>query len=150
MQSSIRRLPAGDFDALLVVSSKSSEAVASELSAAGIDLQTVGHVPISGADVEYDGPMWVTDPVVPDDLTGLSMRLSRAFGALGEANAWLLVENLNVFLMYADQERVFRFFDHLTTSARDHNITGLYTLVADALPEDTYDRLHVSVDTELG
>jgi len=109
----------------------------------------VGHIPISGAETEYDGPMWVSDPIVPDDLTGLSMRLSRAFASLGDRDAWLLVENLNVFLMDAAHGRVCRFFDHLTASADDHGITGIYTLDADAVEDDIYDRLRVSVDTEL-
>ena len=149
MDRPIRRLAAIAEGPLLVVSSKSPSEVAAELSAGGADLSTAAHIPISGAEVNYDGPMWVCDPIVPDDLTGLSMRLSRAFASLADGDACLVVENLNVFLMYAAEDRVFRFFDHVTTNARDHGITGVYTLVADAVAEDTTARLRASVDTEL-
>lgn len=150
MDRPIRRVAAMATGPLLVVSSKSPAAVATELSAAGVDLSAVGHIPISGADLSYDGPMWVCDPIVPDDLTGLSMRLSRAFASLADGDALLVVDNLNVFLMYAAEDRVFRFFDHVTASARDHGITGVYTLAADAVSADTSERLRASVDTKLG
>jgi archaellum biogenesis ATPase FlaH len=106
-------------------------------------------VPISGAEIQYDGPMWTCDPVVPDDLTGLSMRLSGAFEAIDDNDAWLFVENLNVFLMYASEDRVIRFIDHITGLASDHGITGLYTVARDAISDETYDRIRVTVDDEL-
>lgn len=148
MQSPVTHLPADASRNLIVVSSKSSEAVAEQLADAGAELDTVAHIPISGGEVTYDGPMYTCDPLVPDDLTGLSMRLSRAFGALG-SGGYLLVENLNVFLMYASESRVVRFVDHLTGMAGGHGITGIYTLVGDTVSEETYDRLRVSVDAEV-
>ena len=147
MQSPVAQLPAEVTGHLVVVSSKQPASVADRLTGAGVDLDTVVHIPISGAETEYDGPMWTCDPLVPDDLTGLSMRLSRAFEALG--GGYLLVENLNVFLMYAAEERVVRFLDHLTGLAEDNDVTGIYTLVGDALAEETYDQLRLSVDTEV-
>ena len=148
MQSPVTYLPADAFRNLIVVSSEPSAAVADRLADAGADLDAVVHVPISGAETAYDGPMWTCDPLVPDDLTGLSMRLSRAFEALGD-DGYLLVENLNVFLMYAAESRVVRFLDHVTELADDHDITGIYTLVGDAVTEEMYDRFRLSVDTEV-
>ncbi|MDS0283236.1 DUF7504 family protein [Haloarcula onubensis] len=148
MQSPVAHLPADATRNLIVVSSEPPAAVADRLADAGADLDAVAHIPISGAETEYDGPMWTCDALVPDDLTGLSMRLSRAFEALG-AGGYLLVENLNVFLMYAAQARVVRFLDHLTGLAEDHDITGIYTLVGDAVADETYDRLRLSVDTDV-
>jgi len=146
MQSPVVNLPPDAMRNLIVVSSKQSGAVADRLDDAGADLDAVAHIPISGAETAYDGPMWTCDPLVPDDLTGLSMRLSRAFEALGEGG-YLLMENLNVFVMYAAEDRVVRFLDHLTGLATDHGITGIYTLVGDAVEEATYDSLRNSVDT---
>lgn len=149
LQSPVELLPPAASRNLIVVSSEASATIADQLSAVGTDLGTVAHVPISGAETSYDGPMWTCDPLVPDDLTGLSMRLSRAFAALGDAGGYLLVENLNVFLLYAAQARVIRFLDHLTGLASDHGITGIYALVGDAVDSETYDRLRLSVDTEI-
>lgn len=148
MQSPIAHLPADATQNVIVVSSKPSTAVADRLADEGAKLPAVAHIPISGAKTEYEGPMWTCDPLVPDDLTGLSMRLSRAFEALGESG-YLVVENLNVFLMYAATDRVVRFVDHLTELAEDHDVTGIYTLVGDAVGEETCDRLRLSVDTEV-
>lgn len=148
MQSPVDYLPPEASRDVIVVSSKPSGAVADWLADADAQLDAVAHIPISGAETAYDGPMWTCDPLVPDDLTGLSMRLSRAFEALGPGG-YLLVENLNVFLMYASEERVTRFIDHITGLAGDHDITGIYTLVGDAVPDETADRLRVSVDSEV-
>lgn len=144
MSSPIGLLPASAYDGLIVVSSKAPADVARLVAGAGGDPSRVGHIPISGAEVSYEGPMWTSDPLVPDDLTGLSMRLSRAFESLGEG--WLLVDNLNVFLLYADENRVVRFFDHVTGLAADRGITGVYNVVPDAISAETYDRLRHSVD----
>lgn len=146
MQSPLDQLPTSACRNLIVVSSESPTNVAERLTARGIDRQAVAHIPISGADHEYDGPMWTCDPLVPDDLTGLSMRLSRAFDALGDGGGTLLVENLNVFLLYADESRVVRFVDHVTGLAADHAITGVYAVVGDAVDGETYERITHSVD----
>ena len=147
MGSPLASLPRSAYDGLVVVSSKSPSTVASAVERAGGNPSTVGHIPISGAEYDYAGPMHVCDPLVPDDLTGLSMRLSRAFESMD--GGWLLVENLNVFLLYAAEERVVRFFDHLTALAADHGVTGVYSLTSDAVPAELYDRLCLSVDDAL-
>jgi len=148
MQSPVEYLPAEASRDVIVVSSKPSATVAHWLADVDAQLDAVAHVPISGAETTYDGPMWTCDPLVPDDLTGLSMRLSKAFEALG-TGGYLLVANLNVFFMYASEERVTRFIDHITGLAGDHDITGIYTLVGDAVADGTTDRLRVSVDSEV-
>lgn len=147
MASPFGYLPAGASRGLIVVSSEPPAAVADRLESVDVELDATAHIPISGAETDYDGPMWTCDPLVPDDLTGLSMRLSRAFEALG--GGYLLMENLNVFLMYASEERVVRFLDHLTGLAEDHGVTGIYTLDRDSVAADTYDRLRLGFDTEL-
>jgi len=149
MQSPLTLLPPDARRNLIVVSSEPPTNIAETVTAVVDDLDTVAHVPISGSETEYSGPMWTCDPLVPDDLTGLSMRLSRAFEALGQAEGYLLVENLSVFLLYAAHARVIRFLDHVTGLAEDHGITGVYGLVGDAVDEETYDRLRLTVDTEI-
>lgn len=144
MRSPITGLPKSAYDGLIVVSSKSPGDVARLVEQAGGDPSRVGHIPISGAEYSYNGPMWTSQPLVPDDLTGLSMRLSRAFEALGDG--WLLVDNLNVFLLYASEDRVIRFFDHVTGLAAESSITGVYSVVPDAISAETYDRLRHCVD----
>jgi hypothetical protein len=149
MQSPIRELPPVAYENLLIVSTSAPSEVADSLATAGADLSSVGQIPISGSESEYDGDMWVCDPLVPDDLTGLSMRLSRAYDALDDGRGWILFDNLNVFLMYADTDRVVRFLDHATAQARDHDLCGVYGLVRDAVEDNTYARLRQCTDTEL-
>jgi len=149
MQSAIAHLPAEASRNLIVVSSKQPAAVADRLADAGVDLDAVAQIPISGSETEYEGPMATCDSLVPDDLTGLSMRLSRAFEALGDGGGTLLVENLNVFLLYADESRVVRFLDHVTGLAADHGISGVYAVVGDAVDEETYNRIAASVDSAI-
>jgi len=148
MGSPLVQLPSTAYDPLIVVSSDSPADVAERVTDAGADLGTVGHIPISGSEIAYEGRMWVCDPLVPDDLTGLSMRLSRAFEALGGRGGWLLVTNLNVFLLYAAENRVIRFLDYITELAAEHGITGVYALVEDAVDPSARDRLRLSVDAE--
>ncbi|WP_324758061.1 DUF7504 family protein [Haloarcula sp. GH36] len=149
MQSPIRELPPTAYENLLVVSASAPEEVAETLDTAGVALTSVGHIPISGSETAYQGEMGVCEPFVPDDLTGLSMRLSRAFEALEDGLGWVVFDNLNVFLMYAAEERVVRFFDHTTTQARKHGICGSYGVVRDAVDDSTYARLRRCVDTEI-
>lgn len=148
MSSPLGLVPSAAYDGLIVVSSKTPSDVARLVTEAGGDPSRVGHIPISGAEISYGGPMWTAKPLVPDDLTGLSMCLSRAFESL--SGGWLLVDNLNVFLLYASEDRVVRFFDHVTGLAADHGITGVYDVVPDAVSAEAYDRLRHSVDEVYG
>lgn len=146
MQSPIPELPPSAYNDLLVVSSADPVDVESKLDLAGADLQNVGQIPISGAEIEYDGPMKTCDPIVPDDLTGLSMRLSQILESLGSRQGWLLIDNLNVFLLYASDDRVVRFLDHTMRSVAENDVHGIYTLVRDALDDQVYARLEQSSD----
>lgn len=149
MQTPLWHLPPSAYDNLLVVSSTAPADVAEQLHRAGADLHAVGQIPVSGSEVEYDGPMWTCQRVVPDDLTGLSMRLSRAMTGLDGDRGWLLFDSLNVFLMYASEERVVRFFDHVASQTRQRDVRGVYALVRDALDDQTDARLCRCVDVEI-
>lgn len=148
MESLFRRLPRSAYDRLLVVSSKHPSVVADRLDGVGADLRSVGQIPVTGTESDYDGPMWTSQPVVPDDLTGLSMRLSRAMEGL-DSGGWLLFDALNVFLMYASEDRVVRFHDYTAGQASERDVRGVYTIVRAAVDDGTYEALCRCTDAEI-
>jgi ABC-type nitrate/sulfonate/bicarbonate transport system substrate-binding protein len=146
--SAFQHLPPGA-DNLLVVSSTEPREVAEPLEAAGIDLTKVGMVPVSGSAVAYDGPLTVSEPVVPDDLTGLSIRFTEALSALESGRGWVVLEGLNVLLLYADEQRTVRFLDHVAATAGDRDLRTLFCVARDAMEERTYENLRRRVDAEI-
>lgn len=146
MQQPFSLLPTGTAGNLLVVSSQAPATVEQALRDRGIDPATAGLIPISGSEIEYDGPLWTSAPVVPDDLTGLSMRFTRALDALEPGHGWVLFDSLNALAMYAREDRVCRCFDHLVEKARERELRGVYTIVADALDDETTRSFERSVD----
>jgi len=149
MQRPFSLLPTSLSGNLLIVSSKAPATVERALRDRGIDPATAGLVPITGSEVEYGGALWTSDPVVPDDLTGLSMRFTSALDALEPGHGWVLFESLNALAMYAQTDRVCRCFDHLAERTRDRNLRGIYAVVADALDEEAYNSFERSVDRTL-
>lgn len=146
MQQPLQLLPPSISGNLLIVSSDSPAAIEQTLRERGIDLATVGLIPVAGSDIEYDGPLWTSEPVVPDDLTGLSMRFTSALDALEPGHGWVLFDALNALTMYAQSDRVCRFFDHITAKTRDRDLRGIYTVTADAIESETYRSFERSVD----
>lgn len=149
MQQPLSLLPSTVTGNVLIVSSKSPAEVEQRLRDRGIDLSTVGLIPIAGSEIAYDGPLWTCDPVVPDDLTGLSMRFTRALDALEPGHGWVLFDALNALVMYADRERVCRFFEHVTTKSGDRDIRGIYAAATDALDDEVHNSFSRSVDRVL-
>jgi hypothetical protein len=147
--TAFQHLPPRATDNLLIVSSARPDEVASTLEGMGVSLSNVGMIPVSGAAVEYDGPMAVSDPIVPDDLTGLSMRYAEGLDALQPGRGWVVFDRLNVLLLYAEEERVLRFLDHVAVSARDRELRSLFCVVRDAVDDRTYAKLKRRVDTEI-
>lgn len=133
----------------MIVSSAGPADIAETLEGMGVALSNGGVIPISGAAVEYDGPMTVADPIVPDDLTGLSMRYTEGLDALQSGRDWIVFDRLNVLLLYADEERVMRFLDHVAGTARDRELRSLFCVVRDAVEDTTYAALKRRVDTEI-
>lgn len=147
--STLEHLPPGATENLLVISSDAPSEIANTLEGMGADLGNVGMIPVSGSEVVYDGPMHVSERVVPDDLTGLSMRFTEALDALQPGRGWIVFDRLNVFLLYADEERVLRFLDHVAATARDEQLRGLFCVVRGALEEQAYAKLRRRVDREI-
>ncbi|NHN59693.1 MULTISPECIES: hypothetical protein [Halorussus] len=145
----VAALPERAFENLLVVSARDHpNRLQTRIEGAGHDPAAVGAVPVLPAAEEYDGALWTTDPVDPDDLTGLAMRLSDAMRHVEPGTGWVLADALGVLLVYADDSRVCRFFQTLTTRGRARDVRGVYCVNPDAVADETYERLRAMCDAE--
>lgn len=143
------RLPPAAYENLLVVSSARPADVERRVRELDADPSSVGLIPVSASPVEYDGDVWATEAIAPDDLTGLSMRLSRAMDALAPGHGWLLVDSVDVFLLYADEDRVFPFLDHVAGQAAERDVRGVYAVARDAVDDRAFSNLRRAVDREV-
>ncbi|RXK49037.1 DUF7504 family protein [Halorientalis pallida] len=150
MESALSVPPAGAFDNLLLVSPNSPRQVEAELRDRGVDVSNVGLIPISGSEHGYEGPLWTTDTISPSDLTGLSMAFTRSLQHLTRGHGWVLFENLNVLLLYADEQQVYRLVDHLIQKTRARDVSAAYAVVEGAIGERTFARLRNRFDTVRG
>lgn len=146
--SPLRALPAAAFENLLVVSIRSPKRVERVVRECSGDPRTVGVVPVSGSESSYDGPLWTTDRVSPSDLTGISMRFSAGLEHVRE-DGWVVVDNLSTMLMYAPEERLHRFVDHLVKATRGSNARGVYAAVAEAVTPETRERFEEPCDRSI-
>lgn len=142
-------LPERAFDNLLVVAVRDHPKKLQRcLERAGHDPANVGVVPVVPAAREYSGDLWTTDPVSPDDLTGIGMRFSDAIEHVEPSTGWVLVDALGVLLMYAEESKVCRFFQTLTNRVRAREVNGAYFVDPAAFPEETYEQLRGMCDAE--
>lgn len=138
MGSPLSKLPEEAFENLLVVSATASpKKVESLVERRGADPETVGVIPVTGSPIEYDGPLWTTDSVDPSDLTGISIRFSNALQHV-TADGWVVFDSVNVFLMYGQEEKVYRLLDSVIGSVRAKEAQGAYCMVRDAMTDETY------------
>lgn len=147
-QRPLRLLPPAAYENLLVLSSDSPGEVAQTLADLGVDVGRVGHVPISSTEFDHDGPLWTADAVAPDDLTGLSIAYTEALNALGPGRGWILVDSLDVLLLFNEEPRLVSFLDHVTQRAREKDLRGVYALVPEAVDDATRSTLRRSVDRD--
>ncbi|USZ68367.1 hypothetical protein NGM10_01180 [Halorussus salilacus] len=152
MGSPLAHLPDEAFENLLVVSAKASPAkVESLVERRGGDPEKVGVIPVTGSQVEYDGPLWTADSVDPSDLTGISIRLSTALRYVMRGG-WVVFDSLNVLLMYGREDRVYRLVDSVVSNVRAKDACGAYCVVREAVTDETYsrfrDRCDVAVSVE--
>ncbi|MFP4188671.1 MAG: hypothetical protein ACLFR5_04585 [Halobacteriales archaeon] len=148
MDDPLRHLPPEAFERLLVVSTRGDPArVERSVREAGADPSNVTVVPVSGSAIRYKGPLHVAGRVAPSDMTGVGVRFTEALRGF-DGPAWVVVDNFNVFLMYADQKRVYRFMDSLLGKARESGARGLYCTVRGALTDTTYQTFRNLFDTE--
>jgi hypothetical protein len=149
MGSPLSSLPPGAYRNLLVVSTKSPGHVEGRLAELGVSAANVGLIPLAGSEYEYDGALWTTDAIRPNDPTGLSVAVTSAMEHLAPGAGWLLVEDLNVLAMYVEEETVCRLLSHLAKQARKRNVRGVYGVVRSAISEETYGNYRQAVDAEL-
>jgi hypothetical protein len=142
-------LPDRAYDNLLVVAARDHPSkLEARLERRGRAPNTVGVVPVVPAAGEYEGDLWTTDPVAPDDLTGIGMRFSDAVQHVESGTGWVLIDALGVLLMYSEEARVCRFFQTLTNRVRSKQVHGAYCVNPNAIAEETYERLRAMCDAE--
>lgn len=147
MGSPLAALPDRAFENLLVVSATATpRKVESLIERRGGDPEKVGVVPVTESPSDYDGPLWTTDPVGPSDLTGISMRLSRALEYVTR-DGWVVFDSLNVLLMYGREDAVYRLLDSVVPVVRDREARGAYFVVRRAVTDETYERFRSLFDT---
>lgn len=149
MQSPLIELPTAAYGNLLVVSTKSPAHVEQRLVELDIPVQNVGLIPLAGSDHQYDGPLWTSGTVRPNDPTGLSIAVTNAMEKLTPGTGWFLLEDLNVLSMYIDEETVNQLISHLSGGARNRNVRGVYGVVRSAVGDETYGNYRQAVDSEL-
>lgn len=142
-------LPERAYDNLLVVATRDHPSkLETRLERRGRDPSTVGVVPVVPAADEYAGDLWTTDPVAPDDLTGIGMHFSDAMRHVRSHDGWVLIDALGVLLMYSEESRVCRFFQTLTNRVRAKEVHGAYCVNPNAIATETYERLRAMCDAE--
>lgn len=147
--SPLLELPDRAYDNLLVIAAGDHpNRIEQQLVRGGYDPANVGVVPVVPAARKYDGDLWTTDPVRPDDLTGLGMRFSDAIRHVESGSGWVFLDALGVLLMYSEETRVCRFFQTLTNRVRAHDARGVYCITPDAIPHETCERLRSMCDAD--
>lgn len=146
----IDQLPDAAFENLLVVSLGTSPTRVEEaVREAGHEPRKVGVVPVSGTELSYDGPMWTSDRVGPNDLTGISIRVGQGLEYVKPGEGWVVFDSLTVLLMYNETDRVYRLLNSLASNVRERNAHGVFTIVRDATSDDTYAKFRNLFDREM-
>ncbi|WP_267639641.1 DUF7504 family protein [Haloarchaeobius amylolyticus] len=150
LRSPLTLLPGSAFENLLVVSTTRSPAKVEQLvRERGGDPNRVGVVPVSGSPVDYDGPMWTASVVHPNDLSGIDQRFARGMNYVKPGEGWVVFDNVNVLLMYAELSGVYQLVESAAARTRDRRASGAFALVRDAVGDSTYERFREIFDTEL-
>jgi hypothetical protein len=149
MSTGIDDLPDEACRNLLIVSPWAPSRVETVLRDRNIPVEGCGLIPVSGSPVRYDGDLWSTEPVSPSDLTGLSMRYTEAMRHVEPGRGWVLIDNAQVLLMYADASRVCRLLDRLTAQASERDVTGVLSVDRGAIRTETLSKLRTVVDRAL-
>lgn len=142
-------LPRRAYDNLLIISVREHpRRLETRIRRRGRDPANVGVVPvIPGAD-EYDGVLWTTDPVSPDDLTGIGMRFSDAIAHLETGRGWVLLDALGLLFVYSEDARICRFVQTLANRVRSKAVTGAYCVNPEVISDETYERIWSLCDEE--
>ncbi|MCD2204840.1 DUF7504 family protein [Halobacterium sp. KA-6] len=149
-QRIVDALPDAAFQNLLVVTTDGHLGkLETRIEERGGDPRRVGVVPVTGTEVDYDGPLWVTERVAPSDLTGVSIQFSKAFEHVEPETGWVVVDGVGVLSMYVAPERLFRLLDTLVSAIRARNAHGVLTTASGVLSEQASTQLRGLVDEEV-
>lgn len=150
MRSPLSVLPDAAFENLLVVSAtRPPGAVERRVRERGGDPERVGVVPVSGSPLDYDGAMWTTEAVTPANLSGISDRVGEATRYVKPGVGWVVFDNVNVPLMYADRSGVQGLVRSVAAQARARDARGVFSVVPGALARGTYRSLEEVFDLTL-
>ena len=147
MSTGLQDLPAAAAENLLVVSPWTPDRIESTLQETGVPVRNCGMIPLNGSPVRYDGPLWTSDAVAPADLTGLSMRYCEAMRHVEPGSGWVLLDNVQVLLMYAETRRVVRLLGRLVEQASERDATPVLAVDGAAVEMPTLARLNNLVTT---
>lgn len=143
-------LPPEAFDSLLFICTRGDpESVEERVLEVGRDPSRVLVLPVSGTSIRYDGPLKLSDRAGPNDMTKVGINFTNGLRSLEGESPWVVVDNFNVFLMYADESLVYRFMNSLTNEARQAGARGIYCTVRDAIEDETYEKFRQLCDVEL-
>lgn len=138
-----------DTDAVVVATSCHPRDVEERVTRHDGNAERVRVIPVGGPSLRYDGPLTVAERTGPNDLTGIGVRFTEFVRSLDSEDPWVVVDNLNVFMMYAEADRVCRFLDTVMGKSRTHGARGIYFAVREAVTDDTYGELTKPCDREL-
>ncbi len=150
MGMAIDRLPRSALRNLLVVTvGRDPTEVAAAVLDAGGRPTDVGHVPVSTTPVAEDPTLWSAAPVRPSDLTGISIGISRGMDYVRPGTGWVLIDNLGVLLMHAEERRVFKLLATIAAKCRARPVRGVYAIPRTTIDEVTYRRFRELFDVEV-
>lgn len=143
-------LPSVAYRDLLVVSTRQHPGrIETTLRRIGSTPSNVSVVPVSATAVEYDGPLWTTEPVRPADLTGIGIRVNQAMERLSPGSGWVLLDALTLLLMYAEPARIHRFTNVLANNLAARNLRGVYCLSPNAVEDRVVERFRTLCDAQI-
>ncbi|WP_323676324.1 hypothetical protein [Halorubellus sp. PRR65] len=149
LRSPLSAVPPAAFENTLVVSNtRPPRKVEQLVRDRGGDPNAVGLVPVSGSPVDYDGPLWTTSVVHPNDLSGIYERFDRGMNHVKPGEGWVVFDNVNVLLMYAERSGVENLLESVASNVRRRNAAGAYALVRDAVTDETYADIASVFDVE--
>jgi len=139
MRSPLWTLPPEAFENLLVVSATHPPSAVERLVVdRGGDPAKTGVVPVSGSPVSYDGPLWTSDVVSPANLSGIDDGVAAALRYVKPGEGWIVLDNVNVLLMYASRTGVEGLARALVSQGRPRRARGVFSVVPEALSAATY------------
>jgi hypothetical protein len=149
MDDPLSFLPPEAFDDLLLICTRGDpKGVEERVLESGADPSRVFVVPVTGTSLRYDGPLRVAERASPNDMTQVGVNFTNCLSEMDD-DVWVVVNNFNVFLMYADENTVYRFMNSLTNESRQVGARGVYCTVRDAIDDTTYEKFRQLCDVEL-